>query len=61
MLNQLHTTADLAADRRRTLLAEADAYRLARTARRTVPAVEPRLSRRGWAQLLRVLPGRAPA
>jgi hypothetical protein len=61
MLNQLHTTADLAADRRRTLLAEADAYRLARAARRTDAAVEPRLPRRRWAQLLRVLPGRAPA
>jgi hypothetical protein len=32
MLNQLHTAADLAADHRRTLEAEADAYRLARTA-----------------------------
>ena len=32
MLNQLFTTADIAADHRRTLLAEAAAHRLARAA-----------------------------
>jgi hypothetical protein len=32
VLNQLFTTADLAAERRRTLLAEAEDYRLAREA-----------------------------
>jgi hypothetical protein len=62
MLNQLHTAADLAADRRHTLLAEADAYRLARTARgarATVEACPPRP--RGWTQVLRLRLGRAPA
>jgi hypothetical protein len=46
MLNQLHTTADLAADRRRTLRAEADAYRLARTAGAAASAAEVRPGRR---------------
>ena len=32
MLNQLHTASDIAADHRRELLAEADAFRLARLA-----------------------------
>ena len=32
MLNQLFTAADIAADHRRTLLAEAEAHRLARQA-----------------------------
>jgi hypothetical protein len=48
MLNQLHTTADLAADHRRTLLAEAEAYRLARTARRGAPSAADRPARRRW-------------
>jgi hypothetical protein len=62
MLNQLHATADLAADRRRTLLAEADAYRLARTARRARAVAETRPPRpRGLIQVLRVRLGRAPA
>jgi hypothetical protein len=47
MLNQLHTAADLAADHRRTLRAEADAYRLARMA---VPR-----PRRRWLGPLRTL------
>lgn len=53
MLTQLHTVADLAADHRRTLRAEADAYRLARMAvprprrrwLRTLLAVHERHSR----------------
>ena len=46
MLNQLFTTADIAADHRRTLLAEAEAYRLARAAApRPTTAREPRLPR----------------
>jgi hypothetical protein len=65
MLNQLHTAADLAADRRRTLRAEADAYRLARTARRGEPGGRNRRVRRGWLQLLQPRgaqpAGRAPA
>jgi predicted DCC family thiol-disulfide oxidoreductase YuxK len=32
MFNQIHTAADIAADRQRTLLAEAEAYRLAKAA-----------------------------
>ncbi|MFC5233349.1 hypothetical protein [Pseudonocardia zijingensis] len=48
MLNQLHTAADIAADHRRTLLAEADAHRLARVAR---PA---RHARRAWLPFLRL-------
>jgi hypothetical protein len=58
MLNQLHTAADLAADRRRTLLAEAEAYRLARTARLRAPAAA-RPARRGWFGVLRAAPRRA--
>jgi hypothetical protein len=46
MLNQLHTAADLAADHRRTLRAEADAYRLARAA---APVSRPR---RRWLRTL---------
>jgi hypothetical protein len=62
MLNQLHTAADLAADHRRALQADADAYRLARTARRASPASGARPAlRRGWFQLLRACAGRAPA
>jgi hypothetical protein len=62
MLNQLHTAADLAADRRRTLQAEADAYRLARTARHAPSAAGAQPARlRGWVQMLRVRAGRAPA
>jgi hypothetical protein len=54
MLNQLHTAADLAADHRRTLQAEADAYRLARTARRGASASGATPARRrGWFRLLR--------
>jgi hypothetical protein len=54
MLNQLHTAADLAADHRHTLQAEADAYRLARTVERGAPAARSRPARRrGWLQLLR--------
>jgi hypothetical protein len=61
MLNQLHTAADLAADHRRTLQAEADAYRLARTARLAPSASEFRPAhRRSWFQL-RVRAGRASA
>ncbi|GAA5121665.1 hypothetical protein [Pseudonocardia adelaidensis] len=62
MLNQLHTAGDLAADRRNTLRAEAEAYRLARTARlaRSVSEARP-ARRRGWLQLLGVRAGRAPA
>jgi len=53
MLNQLHTAADLAADCRRALRAEADAYRLARTARGAVPPTgAPGARRRGWLHLL---------
>lgn len=65
MLNQLHTAGDLAADRRRTLRAEADAYRLARTARRGGSAGRNRRARHGWFQLFRPRgaqpAGRAPA
>lgn len=65
MLNQLHTAGDLAADRRRTLHAEAEAYRLARAARRGEPAGRTRRVRRGWFQLFRPRraqpAGRAPA
>ncbi|TQM35771.1 hypothetical protein [Pseudonocardia cypriaca] len=67
MLNQLHTAADLAADHRRTLQAEADAYRLARTARLAAPATGTRpAARRGWLHFLRPRGGaqrvgRAPA
>ncbi|TQM15911.1 hypothetical protein FB558_2708 [Pseudonocardia kunmingensis] len=46
MLNQLHTVADIAADHRRTLLAEAAAERLARSA---APA---RPQRSGWPERL---------
>jgi hypothetical protein len=54
MLNQLHTAADLAADHRRTLQAEADAYRLARTAERGAPVARSGPARRrGWLQFLR--------
>jgi hypothetical protein len=54
MLNQLHTAADLAADHRHTLQAEADAYRLARTAERGTPVTRSRPARRrGWLQFLR--------
>jgi hypothetical protein len=60
MLNQLHAAADLAADRRQTLLAEADAYRLARAAGRVPSAARP-ARRRSWFQLLRVRAGRASA
>jgi hypothetical protein len=49
MLNQLHTAADLAADHRRTLEAEAAAYRLARMA---APVAR---TRRRWLPLLRPL------
>jgi hypothetical protein len=53
MLTQLHTAADLAADHRRTLQAEADAYRLARTVRgeRTITCTSSRPHR--WLSLLR--------
>ncbi|TWF77760.1 hypothetical protein FHX44_113674 [Pseudonocardia hierapolitana] len=62
MLNQLHAAADIAADRRRALQAEADAYRLARTAGRAPSASGARPARRrGWFQLLRVRAGRASA
>jgi hypothetical protein len=62
MLNQLHVAADLAADRRRTLQAEADAYRLARAAGRAPSASGARPARwRGWLQLLRLRAGRASA
>jgi hypothetical protein len=65
MLNQLHTAGDLAADHRRTLRAEAEAYRLARTARRGASVRNNRRARRGWFQLLRPRgaqpAGRAPA
>ncbi|MHA6620564.1 hypothetical protein [Pseudonocardia sp. DLS-67] len=65
MLNQLHTAGDLAADRRRTLRAEADAYRLARIARRGGSAGRNRRARHGWFQLFRPRgaqpAGRAPA
>ncbi len=49
MLNQIHSAADIAADHHRTLLAEADAYRLAKAAApmravRSAP-VGPRLLR----------------
>jgi hypothetical protein len=59
MLNQLHTAADLAADHRRTLQAEADAYRLARTARLGAPAAADRPARRRWFGVLRPAPRRA--
>jgi hypothetical protein len=49
MLNQLHTAADLAADHRRTLHAEANAYRLARMA---APVSS---TRRWWLKPLRTL------
>ena len=53
MLNQLHTAADLAADHRRTLEAEADTYRLARTA---APVSRTRsAARRRWLGPLRPL------
>jgi hypothetical protein len=42
MLNQLHTVADIAADHRRTLLAEAEAERLARSATPARPQQRPR-------------------
>jgi hypothetical protein len=62
MLNQLHAVTDLAADRRRALQAEADAYRLARTAARAPSAAAPRPARRrAWFQLLRLRAGRASA
>jgi hypothetical protein len=62
MLNQLHTAADLAADHRRALQAEADAYRLARIAQRGAPAAGSRPARRrGWLQLLRVRRAAGPA
>lgn len=51
MLNQIHTAADLAADHRRTLQAEADAYRLARTARREPPVAGPARGSR-WLRFL---------
>jgi hypothetical protein len=60
MLNQLHTVADLAADHRRTLQAEADAYRLARTARLAAPAAGTRPARRGWLHFLRPRGGAQP-
>lgn len=59
MLTQLHTVADLAADHRRTLQAEADAYRLARTARLGASAGADRPVRRGWLRVLRPTPRRA--
>jgi hypothetical protein len=59
MLNQVHTAADLGADRRRTLLAEAEAYRLARTARLGAPTVGGRPARRRWFDALRPAPRRA--
>jgi hypothetical protein len=59
MLNQLHTAADIAADHRRALLADAQAHRLARTARLGASsAATTRPPRRGW---LRVLPARRAA
>ncbi|WP_143517182.1 hypothetical protein [Pseudonocardia sp. MH-G8] len=58
MLNQLHTAADIAADRRRTLLAEAQAYRLAHAATLGASTAAARPPRRGW---LRVLPARRAA
>jgi hypothetical protein len=61
MLNQLPATAELVADRRRTLQADADAYRLARTARTATPPAAARPARGRWLQLLRVRAGRAPA
>jgi hypothetical protein len=59
MLNQLHTAADLAADHRRALQAEADAYRLARTAQLGAPAAAGRPTRRRWFGVLRPSPRRA--
>jgi hypothetical protein len=59
MLNQFHTAADLAADHRRTLLAEAEAYRLARTARRGAQSLADRPARRRWFEALRPAPRRA--
>jgi hypothetical protein len=57
MLNQLHAAADLAADHRRALQAEADAYRLARTARSDTSASGARPARRrGWLRFLRATP-----
>jgi hypothetical protein len=61
MLNQLHAAADLAADHQRDLRAEAEAYRLARTAQLAPSAPGARPARRGWLQLLRLRAGMAPA
>lgn len=58
MLNQVHTAADLAADHRRTLLAEAEVYRLARAARCGAEATD-RPARRRWFASLRPAPRRA--
>jgi hypothetical protein len=54
MLNQLHAAADLAAEHRRDLLAEAEAYRLAHHARRG-GAQADRPARRRWSGLLRLV------
>jgi hypothetical protein len=59
MLNQLHTAADLAADHRHTLQAEAAAYRLARTARLGAQSPAGRPDRRRWFESLRPAPRRA--
>ena len=48
MITASHLAADLAADRTRTLLAEAEAYRLAR---QVAPTRAAPTRRRGWAQL----------
>ena len=51
MLNQLFAASDLAAERHRALLAEAEAYRLARQAAKAAPAPPERKGGR----LLRLL------
>ncbi|HYH31773.1 MAG TPA: hypothetical protein VD903_15445 [Pseudonocardia sp.] len=65
MLYQLHTVSDISADHRRALLADAEAYRLARTAR-LAAAAAPRPSARrrtvlGLRRLLRSRATRSPA
>jgi hypothetical protein len=60
VLNQLFTASDLAADRHRALLAEAEAYRLARQAANAAPAPSERKGGR-LVRLLRPAPRYASA
>jgi hypothetical protein len=58
MLNQFHLVTDIAADHRRSLLAEAAAHRLAKAAREATTPSTARSGGRTWLRRLRA-PARA--